>query len=137
RRRSRRSRNVNIDPHFAQPLARLIRRFAVLQEGDDPAPLCAEIVHADAGPLREFLPQQRAERLDPRLDGVDPDRHRIARGDRETDLTRDEPLPALEPARVVTNDITVAAGPGGGVEIDEYRFEHSDDVAPHIEETGA
>jgi hypothetical protein len=74
--RARRAGHVNVDVHGGQPVARLARRFAVLEKADDPALLHAEIVHADAGSLREFLPQQRSNPFDPRFDRVDA--HRIA-----------------------------------------------------------
>src|ERR1700730_16380450 len=60
--RARRAGHVDVDVHRGEALARLARRFAVLQEGDDPALLHAEIVHADTRSLRELLAQQRTER---------------------------------------------------------------------------
>src|SRR3989442_9176097 len=47
---------VGVDGHGAQPVARLARRFAVLEKGDDPALLYSAIVHAYAGSLRELPP---------------------------------------------------------------------------------
>src|SRR2546425_4318622 len=47
---------VGVDLHGAQPVARLGRRFAVLEKGDDPALLHSAIVHAHAGSLRELPP---------------------------------------------------------------------------------
>jgi hypothetical protein len=62
---------VNVDVHGGETIARLARRFTLLEKRDDPALLHAEIVHADAGSLREFPPQQRTERFDPCFDRLD------------------------------------------------------------------
>jgi hypothetical protein len=66
---------MDVDVHRGEPLARLARRFAVLEKPDDPALLHAEVVHADAGPLRELSPQQCTERFDPGFDPVDARSH--------------------------------------------------------------
>jgi hypothetical protein len=60
-----------------------------LRKADDPALLDAEIVHADAGSLRELLPQQRSKPFDPRFDRVDAHPHRVT-GDDQPDLAGDE-----------------------------------------------
>ena len=128
---------MGVDVHGAQPVARLARRFAVLEKGDDPALLHSAIVQAHAGSLRELLPQQRGERFDPCFDRVHAHPHRVTRGDPQADLAGHESLPVFEPARVVTDDVGVGVGPGGGVEIDERRLEALDGVAPHVEEARA
>ena len=76
----------------------------------------------------------RSERFDPCLDRVDAEPHRVAGGDAKADLAGDEALPVFEPARVAADDIGVAVSPGGGLKIEEGRFEHADRVAPHLEE---
>src|SRR6266851_5096514 len=55
--RARRAGHVEVHVHGGQPVARLARRFVLLEKGDDPALLHAEIVHADAGLLCEPSPQ--------------------------------------------------------------------------------
>jgi len=60
---------VEVHVHGGQPVARLARRFALLEKGDDPALLHAEIVHADAGLLCEPSPQHARLHLQER-DGV-------------------------------------------------------------------
>jgi hypothetical protein len=50
---------VYVDVHGAHPVARLDRRFGVLEKTDDAALLHSGIVHARAGSLRELTPQQR------------------------------------------------------------------------------
>jgi len=77
---------VDVEVHCAQPVARLARLFAVLEKGDDPALLRAEIVHAHAGSLGEPPPQQRTERFDPHLDRFDAYPLCITRGDGQADL---------------------------------------------------
>jgi hypothetical protein len=91
------------------------------------AMLHAEIVHADTASLRELPPQQRTECLDPGFDHVDA----------QANLAGDEALPVFEPARVVTDDVSVCVGLGSDFEIDEGWFEHSDRVAPHVEKARA
>src|SRR5438552_6834336 len=80
---------VGVDAHGAQPIARLARRLAVLEKGDDPALLHSSTVHAHAGSLRELPPQQRREPVDPRFDRLDPHTHRVAGGDAQADLAGD------------------------------------------------
>jgi hypothetical protein len=99
--------------------------------------LHAEIVHADTGSLRELPPQQRTECLDPGFDRVDAHPHRVTGGDGQANLAGDEALPVFEPARVVTDDVSVCVGLGSDFEIDEGWFEHSDRVAPHVEKARA
>jgi hypothetical protein len=108
---ARRTGQVDVDVHRAQPLARLARRLAVLEKGDDPALLDAEIVHAHAEPLRELSPQQRTERFDPCLDRVDAYPECITGGDADADLAGDEPLPVFEPARIVAGEVGVGVDP--------------------------
>ena len=50
--RARRTGHVDVDVHRGEPVARLVGGFALLEKGDDPTLLHAEIVHADAGSLR-------------------------------------------------------------------------------------
>jgi hypothetical protein len=64
--RARRAGHVDVDAHSGEPLARLARRFALFEKGDDPTLLHADIVHADAGSLRELPPlviQAAAKRI--------------------------------------------------------------------------
>src|SRR5689334_1058258 len=55
-----------------QPVARLARRFVLLEQGDDPALLNAEIVHAVAGLFCEPSPRHARLHLQQRDDGVLP-----------------------------------------------------------------
>src|SRR5204863_9500017 len=100
----------------------LLRGLAVLQESHDAALLGTEIVHADARALRQLLPQQCGDRLDPRLDGVDADPHRVARRDRKADLAGDKALPGLEPSGIIAYDVAFTLVPNGGVEIAKRRL---------------
>jgi hypothetical protein len=128
---------VDVDVHRGESVARLARRLALVERGDVPGLLHAEIVHADTGSLRELPPQQRPERFDPRFDRLDAYPHRVTGGDAEADLAGDAALPVFEPARVATDDVGVGLDPGGGLEIDEGWFEHSDRFTPHVQKTGA
>ena len=114
-----------------------VRRFAMLDEADDPAPLYPEVVHARAGSQRQFPPQQRTERLHPCLDRLDPHPQRVAGCHAQADLAGDKPLPALEPPRVVTHHIAVAVAPGCRRKVDERRLKHADNIVPHVEEARA
>ncbi len=60
---------MDVNVHGGQPVARLARRFALLEEGDDPALLQPEIVHADTGLLCEPSPQDARLDLQERDDG--------------------------------------------------------------------
>src|SRR5882762_7065858 len=66
-----------------------------------------------------------------------PNPRRVTGGDAQADLAGDESLPVFEPARVVTDDVSVGLDPGGGVKIYEGRLEPLDGVAPHVEEARA
>src|SRR5262245_5426323 len=109
---------VDVDVKGTQPVARLGRRFAVLEKRDDPAQLHATIVDAQAGSLHELSTQQRPQCLDAGLDRVDAHSQRVTGGHAQADLARDESLPILEAARIVAYDVGVVVGPGRGVEIE-------------------
>src|SRR3984893_15269371 len=55
--RAKRGGHVDVHVHGGQPVARLARRFALLEERDDPALLQPEIVHDDTGLLCGPSPQ--------------------------------------------------------------------------------
>src|SRR5262249_59206010 len=96
----RQARLVDVDPHGAQPVARLTRPFAIVDKADDPALLHAAVVHAHAGALGELLPQKHGKPFHARLDHADAELQRIASSDAQADLAGRERLPVLEPARL-------------------------------------
>ena len=66
--RARRAGHVDVRVHGGQPVAPLARRFALLEEGDDPALLQPEIVHDDTGLLCGPSPQHARLHLQERDD---------------------------------------------------------------------
>ena len=77
------------------------------------------------------------ERLDPRPDGVEAERHRVLGGGAEAEPARDVALPILEAARVLADLVTLRPRPSGRVQVEKRRLQRLDHRAPHPQEAGA
>src|SRR5262245_44622802 len=78
--RGARLRLRDFDAHAAQAITSCERLLAFFEERHDLALLDPEIVNRDARTLRQPFTEHRSEHLDARLDRLDPEGERIARG---------------------------------------------------------
>src|SRR5436190_4494366 len=135
--RGARRRDADVDAPAPQRLHNVVGRHVGDVEGDDRAPLLADVADGDAVQLGELHAQPRAQVADALPDRLHSPLQRVVDRSGEPHLPRVVLLPLLEPTAVAAQLVAVRGYPVCGPHVDQRRVEPLEQFRADVQEARA